>query len=111
MSDIGERVALAQVASCTCDTKSPVEKYHDEECRYRLLGDLADEIERLRGELERANCYKNNNIKIADDALERAERAEEVIDAARKIADNMTWRNRRLLANTLEAYDKERDDE
>jgi hypothetical protein len=37
---------MAQTASCTCLTKTPDPHYHDAACRYRLLGEVIDFVER-----------------------------------------------------------------
>lgn len=45
-----ERMAMAQVASCTCEAKTPVIGFHDSMCHYRLLAEayqyVADADER-----------------------------------------------------------------
>jgi hypothetical protein len=46
------RMGMAMVASCTCGTKTPEKKYHDQDCRFGVLCDCQDYIfeleERLR---------------------------------------------------------------
>ena len=33
------RLAMAQVASCTCETKTPEIRHHDEMCHFRLFSE------------------------------------------------------------------------
>lgn len=42
----GARMTLmhAQLSACTCLTKTPELKYHDELCKYRLIGVAAEAI-------------------------------------------------------------------
>lgn len=47
-----KRLFEAQVASCTCLTKSPDWKYHNPLCHYRLCHEAKEEIESLRIETE-----------------------------------------------------------
>ncbi len=75
------------------------------ETEYRqdqIIAEKDAEIERLRGELERAIRYKDNNIKIADDALERAERAEDEVEQLREKL-SQTERNAHLANSVIEA--------
>lgn len=41
------RLAVAEVASCSCDTKTDDPRYHEGRCLYRVLRDARAEIERL----------------------------------------------------------------
>lgn len=43
-----ERLNLASIGACTCLVKTPVPRYHDARCRYRILQEAANQIERLR---------------------------------------------------------------
>jgi hypothetical protein len=45
------RLAVAQVASCDCVTKSHEPEHHNERCRYRVMHDAAAEIDYLREKL------------------------------------------------------------
>lgn len=47
MSDLVGRLSVAQIASCTCLTKSPAIEVHDPLCRYRLLGEARERIDKL----------------------------------------------------------------
>ncbi len=50
MSDVNTLrncINLAQVASCNCDAKTNEPAYHDPWCRYRVLSEAGDEIDRL----------------------------------------------------------------
>lgn len=42
-----ERISLAQTASCTCLTKTPVFLVHKEDCRFRILEESRLAIQRL----------------------------------------------------------------
>lgn len=44
MDDLADRILMAQVAACNCDTKTPELKYHDPKCRYRVLCEAFDRI-------------------------------------------------------------------
>lgn len=46
--NLGLHLVLAQCGSCTCMTKTHEHKYHDETCRYRVLCEAIDEIDKLR---------------------------------------------------------------
>lgn len=37
------------IASCTCFTKTNDIKYHNEDCRYRVISEAIEEITQLRG--------------------------------------------------------------
>lgn len=52
-----ERLVRAQVAGCTCLTKTPELRFHDPHCTYRLVREAGDDIERLRGLLRRAYLH------------------------------------------------------
>lgn len=39
--EIDRRLARLQVGGCTCMTKTPELKYHDERCTYRLASEIA----------------------------------------------------------------------
>jgi hypothetical protein len=52
IEDVAHRLRIGQIASCSCETKTPEVKYHQPYCRYRLLEEGATEIERLRAGLE-----------------------------------------------------------
>ena len=58
MTDINERLIMAQVGSCNCHTKSPDFEAHGLTCRYRVLCEVAIELERLDAALdtERSAC-------------------------------------------------------
>lgn len=44
--DLLPRLQMAQTASCTCMTKSPVIDYHSPNCTYRLLQEASTVIKR-----------------------------------------------------------------
>lgn len=46
--DILEKLIKAEVAACTCMTKTPVWNHHSSDCRYRILHEAYDEIVGLR---------------------------------------------------------------
>jgi hypothetical protein len=47
---------MAQTASCTCLTKTPEPQYHDAACRYRLLAEVIDFVERCSSQPAAAPC-------------------------------------------------------
>lgn len=49
-AELFERIMYAQVASCSCLTKTPVHRHHDPLCRYRVLFDCAVALANLKGE-------------------------------------------------------------
>lgn len=48
--DLLPRIYSAGIAGCTCMTKTPDISYHSTACRYRVLEESAQIIQRLRGE-------------------------------------------------------------
>ena len=60
MSDIINRLRIAQVASCKCGTKSPVSSVHQLDCLYRVLSDAVDVI----------NVLKHNKSQVVEAEIE-----------------------------------------
>lgn len=46
-SDPFEKLLSAMIGSCTCLTKTPEAGYHKENCRYRLLKEVYNDMERI----------------------------------------------------------------
>lgn len=46
-----QKILFAQYASCTCMTKTPELQYHEEGCRYRVLGEAQHRIDILESAL------------------------------------------------------------
>lgn len=59
MEDLQRRLMRAQIASCTCRTKTPDIQYHDTDCRYRVLAEAQHAIrlcaEKIAGEMDSWN--------------------------------------------------------
>jgi hypothetical protein len=51
---IDVRLAKATVASCECMTKTPEVKFHNEDCRYRIIMEAMGELDKLRAERDAA---------------------------------------------------------
>ena len=95
---LGLRLAIAQVASCSCYTKTPAIQYHDEMCRYRLFNEAETELTAKStsiAELERQLAAANDKIaalttlaneRLADYVKMRAER-----DRLREDAERYLW--------------------
>lgn len=44
LEGIHQKIMKMQIASCSCFTKTPVAAFHKEDCNYRVLSDMADDI-------------------------------------------------------------------
>jgi hypothetical protein len=65
--DITARLYVAAVASCECQTKTPGHAHHHRACRYRVLVEAAEAIERLRGEMTLAAAPRNQSVCVSCD--------------------------------------------
>lgn len=53
MTDLILRLNQGLMASCVCGTKTPVFGYHDPLCKYRLLSEAIEEIDKLEHQVAR----------------------------------------------------------
>lgn len=63
MSDVFEKIDRLSISSCTCLTKTPDTYYHKEDCGYRILREIHDDVKRIffyNGEL--CKILARNNI-------------------------------------------------
>jgi hypothetical protein len=47
MNDIKAKLLNLSIGSCSCMTKTPVIYYHDENCRYRILQEISQEVDHI----------------------------------------------------------------
>ncbi|MCK5639720.1 MAG: hypothetical protein KAJ19_02945 [Gammaproteobacteria bacterium] len=54
LAELSKRLFMAQVASCSCGTKTHEHRYHEKNCLYRILDDAKNTIEGQARQIENA---------------------------------------------------------
>ena len=77
MSEITERLSLGQISICNCLIKTPEVRYHDKNCKYRIMDDAIEYIKELESEntilKDRLDASEHIAKSIAKAASEEAE--------------------------------------
>lgn len=64
--NIGSRLRIAQVFSCTCMTKTPISSFHKDHCTYRVLDECANLVDIiLSDDTQNKNRISANHLKDA----------------------------------------------
>ena len=63
-NSVFEKLSLLQFSSCSCLTKTPELKYHQELCKYRLAAELKQELEKWKAPLVEAMPWPKTSHRV-----------------------------------------------
>lgn len=107
---VSDKLTLLQIASCTCCTKTPIIKYHNENCKYRIACELEELIidfyENLKYEKPRTHSSRERDILVDEcEIYVKVGENNEIKRLARRCSDKLK-QDKILIDSLVEAMNR-----